>query len=346
MTRKFGIGLVGIGHAVTPHLRSLKDLDDRIAVRGVFARNAERREAFAAEHGYKPFDSYAALLADDGLDAIILLTPPNQRRELVREAAAAGKHIFMEKPVERTTAAAEEIVAICEKAGVRLGITFQHRFREGSLKARELLQSGALGKLATAYLVVPWWRGTDYYNEPGRGTFEQDGGGVLITQAIHSLDLMLSLTGQAETVSAIAGTSSLHDIEVEDFVGAGVRFRNGALGSIMATTAAFPGAQEYMVFGCERGTATLSGSVLTVAWQDGRRDVFGMEASTGGGDDRMAFPHDWHRSQIAEFVDAVEAGRDPVSNGRTALEVHYLIDALLASSQQGKAVTVRTGSAG
>lgn len=344
MTRKFGIGLVGIGFAVTPHLRSLKDLSDTIEVRGVYARNTERREAFAEEHGWPAAESYEALLADDGLDAIILLTPPNQRVELVEKAAKAGKHIFMEKPVERTTPVAEKIVSICEEAGVKLGITFQHRFREGALKAKELLESGALGAMATAYLVVPWWRGNDYYSEPGRGTFEQDGGGVLITQAIHSLDLMLSLTGQAETVSAIAGTSKLHRIEVEDFVGAGVRFRSGALGSIMATTAVFPGAQEYMVFGCEKGTATLSGSVLTVAWQNGRQEVFGMEASTGGGDDRMAFPHDWHRSQIVEFVEAVRAGRDPVSNGRTALEVHYLIDALLQSSREGKAVTVRTGA--
>ena len=345
MTGKFGIGLVGIGHAVTPHLRSLKDLSDTIEVRGVFARNKERREGFAAEHGFPAAASYEALLENDGLDALILLTPPNQRLDLVEKAAKAGKHVFMEKPVERTTAAAEKIVAVCEAAGVRLGITFQHRFREGALKARELMQSGALGDLATAYLVVPWWRGSDYYNEPGRGTFEQDGGGVLITQAIHSLDLMLSLTGQAETVSAIAGTSKLHEIEVEDFVGAGVRFRNGALGSIMATTATYPGTQEYMVFGCTKGTATLSGSVLTVAWQDGRQEVFGMEASTGGGDDRMAFPHDWHRAQIAEFVEAVEAGRDPASSGRTALEVHYLIDALLASSREGRAVSVKTGTA-
>ncbi|MBU1175163.1 MAG: Gfo/Idh/MocA family oxidoreductase [Alphaproteobacteria bacterium] len=343
MTGKFGIGLVGLGFAVTPHLRALRDLSDTIAVRGVYSRNRERREAFAAEHGYKAAESYAALLADAELDAVILLTPPNQRLELVEQAARAKKHIFMEKPVERTTEAAERIVALCEQAGIRLGITFQHRFREGALKARELLASGALGELATAYLVVPWWRSADYYSEPGRGTFAQDGGGVLITQAVHSLDLMLSLTGQAETVAAIAGTSRLHRIEVEDFVGAGVRFRNGALGSIMATTAAYPGAQEYMVFCCTRGTATLSGSVLTIAWQDGRREVHGMEASTGGGEDRMAFPHDWHRSQIAEFVEAVQGGRDPVSNGRTALEVHYLIDALLASAREGRAMSVKTG---
>lgn len=333
--RKFGIGIVGIGMAASPHVKSLKDLSDRIDVRGVYSRNKENREAFAVEHGFPSAESYEALLADEKLDAIILLTPPNARVALVEQAARAGKHIFMEKPVERSTKAAIHIVETCEKAGVKLGITFQFRFREASLAAKKMLGGGELGPLASVILNVPWWRSTEYYQEPGRGTFEQDGGGVLITQAIHSLDLLLSLTGPAREVQAISGTSVLHDIEVEDFVGAGVRFENGALGSIMATTTAYPGGQEYIVFNCAKATATLKGSVLTVDWHDGRTEDFGEEAATGSGDDRMAFPHEWHRAQISEFVDAVKAGRDPISNGRTALDVHHLIDALLSSAKNG-----------
>ena len=130
---------------------------------------------------------------------------------------------------------------------------------------------------------------------------------------------------------------------MEDFVGAGVIYENGALGSIMATTTAFPGGQEYMVFNCTKATATLKGSILTVDWHDGRSETFGEEASTGSGDDRMAFPHDWHRTQIAEFVEAVQAGRDPVSNGRTALDVHHLIDALLTSAKEGVRTRVEHG---
>ena len=341
--RKFGVGIVGIGMAATPHVKSLKDLSDIIEVRGVFSRNKENRETFAKEHSFPVSDRYEAMLADENLDAIILLTPPNARVALVEQAAAAGKHIFMEKPVGRSTKAATHIVETCEKASIRLGITFQHRFREASLTAKKMMSSGEMGPLASVFLSVPWWRSTEYYQEPGRGTFEQDGGGVLITQAVHSLDLLLSLTGPAKEVEAISGTSALHDIEVEDFVGAGVIYENGALGSIMATTTAFPGGQEYMVFNCAKATATLKGSILTVDWHDGRSETFGKEASTGAGDDRMAFPHDWHRTQIAEFVEAVKAGRDPVSNGRTALDVHYLIDALLTSAKDGVRTRVEHG---
>lgn len=341
MQRKFGVGIVGLGAGAPPHAKSLQDLGDIVDVRGVYARNQTTSEAFGKKYGFPVSESYQALLDDEKLDAIILLTPPNARKELVEQAANAGKHIFMEKPVERTCEAAEYLVETCEKAGVKLGITFQFRFREASMAAMKMLEGGSVGPLASVVVNVPWWRSSEYYNEPGRGTFAQDGGGVLITQAIHSLDLMLSLTGPAQEVAAIAGTSTLHNIEVEDFVGAGVLFENGALGSIMATTTTYPGSQEYMVLNCAKATMTLKGSVLTVDWHDGRLEVIGAQESTGGGDNRMAFPHEWHRAQISEFVQAVQAGRDPVSNGRTAMRVHYLIEALLHSSKVGARVAVK-----
>ncbi|MBL1421055.1 MAG: Gfo/Idh/MocA family oxidoreductase [Alphaproteobacteria bacterium] len=335
MTGKFNVAIVGLGMAASPHVKSLKDLSDIVNVAGVYSRNEASRVAFGKLHNLPVAESYESLLADEALDAVIILTPPNARKELVAQAAAAGKHIFMEKPVERSSVAALELVEICEAARVKLGITFQFRFREAALKLKSLIQSGEMGALASVMLSVPWWRSGEYYQEPGRGTFEQDGGGVLITQAVHSLDLMLSLTGRAAEVQAMAGTSILHDIEVEDFVGAGVRFAGGAIGSIMATTTTYPGQSEYLTLNCMNATATLKGSILSVDWHDGRSETFGKEAGTGGGDDRMAFPHEWHRAQIEDFINAVQNDREPISNGRSALQVHYLIDALLASARDG-----------
>ncbi len=341
MARRFGIGIIGAGGATRPHALALKALDDTIEVRGVYRRDAAKRRAFADEHGFPEASSLEALLDDAELDAVIVVTPPNARQEIVAAAANAGKHVLMEKPIERTTEAAERIVATCRNAGVKLGIVFQHRFREGSSKLAALLRDGALGPIATVSLNVPWWRTQGYYDEPGRGSFAQDGGGVLLTQAIHSLDLMLSLTGPVASVAAIAGTTSLHRMETEDTVGAGWRFANGAIGGMIATTALYPGGTETLVLGCEKATATLAGGTLTLAWHDGRMETFGDAPSdTGGGADRMAFPFAWHQAQIAEFVDAVQAGRDPYSNGDTALRVHRLIDALLLSSREGRQVEV------
>lgn len=338
---KFGIGIVGAGMAAKPHAEALNALKDRVEVRGVWRRDPAALDQFCSTYGFPAASSYAAMLADPAIKAILVLTPPNAREDLVAAAADAGKHILMEKPVERTTEAAERIVARCEEAGVTLGIIFQHRFRAASKALSAKVASGELGTLFSAHLVVPWWRPqAGYYDKPGRGSFAQDGGGVLITQAIHSLDLMLSLTGPAKAVTALAATTGFHQMETEDFVAGGIEFANGAVGGLMATTANFPGGAESLTLNFERASATLTGGNLTLRWFDGRSETVGEASSSGGGADPMAFPHDWHMEQIAEFADAVQAGRQPVSTGKTALQVHYLIDALIASSRQGMRMTL------
>jgi UDP-N-acetyl-2-amino-2-deoxyglucuronate dehydrogenase len=337
----FGIGIVGAGMAAKPHALALAALKDRVDVRGVWRRDRTALKAFCADYGFPAADSYEALLADPQIDAVLILTPPNAREALVEAAAKAGKHVLMEKPVERSTEAATRIVDMCERAGVTLGIIFQHRFRAASKALTDKVRSGELGVLRAVHLVVPWWRPQQgYYDRPGRGTFAQDGGGVLITQAIHSLDLMLSLTGPARAVTALAATTGLHQMETEDFVAGGVEFSNGAIGGLMATTANFPGGPETLTLNFDRASATLAGGTLTLNWFDGRTETVGEQSSSGGGADPMAFPFDWHMAQIAEFVEAVQAGRQPLSTGRTALEVHRLIDALIRSSQEGRRVEV------
>ncbi|KRA96811.1 oxidoreductase [Devosia sp. Root685] len=339
--RKFGLGVVGAGMAAKPHALALDALRDRIDVRGVWRRDAEALKQFCDLYDFPAAQSYEAMLADPELDAVLILTPPNAREPLVAAAAAAGKHVLMEKPVERTTEAAARIVEICERAGVTLGIIFQHRFRAASKALAARVASGELGKLFAAHLTVPWWRPQEgYYDKPGRGSFAQDGGGVLITQAIHSLDLMLSLTGAVKSVTAIAATTGFHEMETEDFVAGGLEFANGAVGGLMATTANFPGGAESITLNFAKASATLAGGNLNLKWFDGREENIGEASNSGGGADPMAFPFDWHMAQIAEFAEAVEAGRQPVSTGHTALAVHKLIDALIASSREGRRVEV------
>ena len=339
--RKFGLGVVGAGMAAKPHALALNALKDRIDVRGVWRRDAAALKEFCDLYDFPAAKSYEAMLADPDLDVVLILTPPNARETLVAAAAAAGKHVLMEKPVERTTEAAARIVEICDKAGVTLGIIFQHRFRAASKALADRVASGELGKLFAAHLVVPWWRPQKgYYDKPGRGTFAQDGGGVLITQAIHSLDLMLSLTGPVNSVTALAATTGFHQMETEDFVAGGLEFANGAVGGLMATTAFFPGGAESISLNFEKASATLAGGNLNLKWFDGREENIGEARNSGGGADPMAFPFDWHMAQIKDFADAVEEGRQPVSTGHSALAVHKLIDALIASSREGRRVNL------
>ena len=335
--------IIGLGMAVTPHAKSLLDLRDRVEVACAYSPTAVRRDAFAAKFGLPVTDDVDAIVADPSIDYAVLLTPPNARAELVRRLAAARKHILMEKPVERTTPAAEAIVATAEQAGVTLGIVLQHRFRAVAERLAERLASGELGNLAAASITVPWWREQSYYDEPGRGTYARDGGGVLISQAIHTLDLALSLTGPVDEVAAVAGTTPLHRMEAEDFVAAGLRFANGAHGSLMATTAFYPGAPERIELGCRRAHAVLGPGGVSIRYHDGREEDFGEARGSGSGADPMDFPHDAHRALHADFIDALDEERAPRVTGRDALAVHRFIDALVAAARGRTAVRPADG---
>ena len=332
--------IIGLGMAVTPHAKSLLDLRDRVEVACGYSPTAARRGAFAERFGFPVTGDLDGIIEDPSIDYAVLLTPPNARAELVGSLAEAGKHVLMEKPVERTTTAAEEIVATAERAGVTLGIVLQHRFRAVAERLGERLASGALGTLAAATIMVPWWREQSYYDEPGRGTYARDGGGVLISQAIHTLDLALSLTGPAAEVVAVGGTTPLHRMEAEDFVAAGIRFASGAHGSLMATTAFYPGAPERIELACSHASVVLGPDGVSIRYHDGREEDFGEAQGSGSGADPMDFPHDAHRALHADFLDALVEGRAPRVTGRDALGVHRFIDALVEATRTATSVPV------
>lgn len=334
------IAVIGLGMATRPHLDALVQLQDRVEVAGVFNRTRAKADSVSRTYGFPVFESLDAIATDAGTDAVIIATPPNQRLDIVTAMAAAGKHILMEKPVERTFSAASQIVNLCEEYGVTLGIVFQHRFREAALRLRTLIAENALGDLALVRAEIPWWRGQDYYDVQGRGTLERDGGGVLISQAIHVLDLMLSLTGPAKSVQAFTATTKLHRMESEDFVSAGLTFASGLVGSVVATTATYPGEEERLVLDGTKANALLQGGRLTVTWRDGRTEHIGAASGTGGGADPMAFPCDWHRDLILDFVQSVNEGRAPVITGQEALRVHALIATMIRSGQEGRQIDV------
>ena len=337
------IAVIGLGMASKPHLEALGELRGAVECAGLLSRTPSRTDEFAASTGFPALLSLDDITGDPSIDAAIVLTPPDQRTEIVNKLAAAGKHILCEKPIERNLDAARGIVSTCEDAGITLGVVFQHRFRAGTRRLAQLLSEGALGDLTLVRADVPWWRPQSYYDVPGRGTLARDGGGVLISQAIHVLDTMLSLTGQVSAVQAMTATSKAHRMETEDFAVVGLTYESGAVGSVVATTAGWPGGTESILIDGTLGKAELRGGHLTVSWHDGRTEETAEAASTGGGADPMAFPCDWHRDLIADFADAIANGRQPVISGREGLNVHALIDAILVSSREGRVAPVEKG---
>ena len=327
----------------TPHAESLNDLRARVTVAAAYTRSRERASRFAEHVAFPLAHDLDAIAADASINCVLIATPPSSHLELVTQFAQAGKHILLEKPLDISVPRAESLVQTCHQHQVRLGVVFQHRFRPASLRLRELVQSGALGRIAIANVYVPWWRPQSYYDVPGRGTLARDGGGVLITQAIHTLDLFLSLIDGVSEVMAYSTTTPLHTMETEDTVTAALRLSNGGIGALAASSATYPGFGESIELTGTLGTARLAGAQLQVHFQDGRTETAGEAAATGGGADPMAFTNEAHRAVLAEFLDAIEQDRDPVNSGRAGLKVHRLISALLESARCRGSVSVPVG---
>ncbi|WP_345890821.1 Gfo/Idh/MocA family oxidoreductase [Devosia oryzisoli] len=332
MTKKFGVGIIGLGMASLPHARALLALGDRIDVIDAFSPSAARRAAFSDKHGLPVAGRVEAIFNDPRIDAVLILTPPNTHLELVQMAAAAGKHVLLEKPLDVSIERSERLVEAAEAAGIALGIVLQNRFRPAAQKLKSLLSEGLLGRLVHVSARTSYWRDQSYYDEPGRGTLARDGGGVLLTQAIHNLDLMTWLVGIPETVAGFAITTPVHSMEGEDLATASLRFADGALGSITATTCAFPGKADVIELIGTKGSALLDGTQLTAWLHDGTVIAFdGGDTGSGSGTDPMGFSSQAHQALMTDFADAVANGRAPAVTGRDILAVHYLIAAILAS---------------
>jgi UDP-N-acetyl-2-amino-2-deoxyglucuronate dehydrogenase len=331
---RIGVGIIGLGMALKPHVLALRDLHDRVDLIGGFSPTAARRSDFAKAWDLSTVDSLDALLDDKRISAVLISTPPRTHAELVLRAARAGKHVLVEKPLDIDHASARRLVDEVEALGRTFGVVFQHRFRLGAIALREHLRERALGDLVSVSASIRWWRSFEYFAEPGRGTMARDAGGVLLTQAIHTLDLLLDLVGPVKRVTALVRTSPIRSIDTEDIACATVEYANGAVGIVDATTTAYPGYPERIEIAGTKGSAVLEGERL--ALQRHGLPAFTVEGGTsgGGGADPMAFSHESHGRLWADFLDAVPASRQPHASARSALRVHALIDTMLASSRE------------
>jgi predicted dehydrogenase len=348
----YRVGVIGIGLGSGPHLQSLKDLGPRARVVAAFSRSATRRDAVAAQTGLPVTGDLDAVLADPTIDVVAILTPPSSHLELVERAATAGKHVLLEKPLDITTARSEALVERIERAGVTAAVMLQHRFKPSAVRLRQVLEDNGLGAIVGVSVRAPLWRSQSYYDVEGRGSRARDGGGVLISQAIHTIDLMRSLVipvaGPVARVCGFVREGAAHRMETEDIAAASLQFDNGAIGTIDATTAAYPGSLERIEIIGTLGTASLVGTGLTLRWQDGRAEELAPDDMAGGtGANPMAFSHVHHRGVWTDFLDAIDEQRSPRVTPRDALQTHYLIEAILASSAQGGApVDVKRPSSG
>jgi predicted dehydrogenase len=327
------IALVGLGPAALPHLRSLQDLNDRIELRYAFARDPRVDRIQPYTGPVRLTDSLELILQDHEVQAVIVATPPSTHLEICERCFAAGKHVLLEKPIELNLERATRLLELATLAGLQLGVVLQHRFRQASQVLQKLLMDGRLGEVQAASVRVPWWRSQAYYNEPGRGTFARDGSGVLLTQAIHTLDLFRALVGVQSVKSAVVRQTQLHQMETEDHVSALLVLGNGAPGDLMATTAMYPGFPETIEIIGTLGSARLTGGNLQVHFLEGAPVIVSSEGGTGSGANPMDFSHEPHRELITDFMQAISEKRTPRVNGAEALKTQALISELLRVGQ-------------
>ena len=334
--------LIGSGMVAQTHILALRDNGAGVRLGAVLGRDAARTRAFCDEasatlgHPVQDCTDLGVALQTRP-DFALVITPPNARADYASALVAAGVPTLMEKPIERTLQAARSIVDLYASAKIPLGLCFQHRTRAAALALKSSLEAGDLGDIVHVDIRVPWWRDQSYYDAPGRGSYSRDGGGVMINQAIHTVDLALWLTGPVASLSAQMRTSPLHCMEAEDIASALLTFRSGASGVLSAATTSYPGHAESITLTTTTAQAHLEGDTLRIDWHDGRHQIIAPDggAGTGGGADPMAFTHAWHQSVIEDFARCVASGASPIAPPDEALHVHAVIHAMEQSARHG-----------
>ena len=344
-----GFGIVGVGMIANFHAKALQDAEGARLV-GCTDRRQESTQEFAKKHGCRGFASLEAMSADPEIDAITICSPSGAHLDPALAAAAAGKHVVVEKPLEVTTERCDQIIEACDRAGVRLGAVFQSRFHQSSRLMKKAVDSGRFGKITLGDAYVKWYRTQEYYDSGAwRGTWELDGGGALMNQAIHSVDLLLWLMGDVTEISALTDTLTHERIEVEDVAVANLRFASGALGVIEATTTAYPGALKRIEISGSNGTAILEEEDIK-SWQfaddspedeEVRRSMAGRTETGGGAADPAAIGHHGHTALFEEFVSAIREDRPTLLDGREGRRSVEVIRAIYESAKTGQRVRLR-----
>ena len=342
MTTEIGFGLVGYGLIGKVHAEVIRAIAGARLL-AVCGRDLNRTADFAARFGSTGYTDYDDFLKHPGLQVVGICTPNGTHAELGIRAAKAGKHVLVEKPIEIDLDRADRLIDACGNAGVKLGVIFQSRFLPAVQKIKRSIDDGKLGRLILGDAYVKWYRAPEYY-APGswHGTLSLDGGGALINQAIHTVDLLRWIMGPVEKIFAMKAALRYPQIEGEDTLVASLRFKNGALGVIEAATSAKPGFKRRLEISGERGTLILDGDTISCWAIDGETE----EADTGeqitdGSSDPAAISNEGHRRQIEDMIKAVKEDRAPLIDGREGRKSLELVSALYKSAITGEPVNMK-----
>lgn len=322
------------------HANAIQAIED-VVLTSVTDTNREGAESFALKYGVKAFDSYEHMLLQGDIDVVCICTPSGLHASYAIMAAKAGKHIIVEKPMALNLAEADEVIQVCEYNNVKMEVISQLRFTPAVKKLKEAVDSGLLGRIVAGDIHMKFHRSQEYYDKGGwRGTWKMDGGGALMNQGIHGIDLLQYIMGPVKTLSAYTRTLA-RKIEVEDTAAAVVEFQSEALGVIQATTSIYPGYPRKLEMCGDRGSIVLEEDSI-VRWDvEGHvtpEDVIIQGTTSKAASDPSAFGIEGHILQIKDMVEAIKNDRKPLVDqyeGRKPIEI---IMAIYESSKTGRLI--------
>jgi UDP-N-acetyl-2-amino-2-deoxyglucuronate dehydrogenase len=339
------IGILGGGNISQTHARAAHEIDE-VKIVAVCGQNIEKVKGLAKLYEASAYEDLEAFFKHQPMEVVLIGSPSGLHAEHGMQAARQGLHVLVEKPVAITTQQTDELIAECEKAGVKLGVFFQDRVAPDIIKLKEMVDTGRLGKPILASAHVKWYRPREYYKESRwRGIWALDGGGALMNQGVHTVDLLLWLMGGVGSLWAKAITA-LHDIEVEDTAVAAFEFANGAIGCLEAATSAYPGFSRRLELTGSQGTIILENDrILSAKLREPLPEGIGEPPSPAErSSERSVSPTisdtSGHRKIIEDFLHAIVTNKAPLCDGPQARRSVELIQAIYHSSQTGQMVTL------
>ena len=363
---EYGFAIVGCGMIADFHAAAIDELENGRLVVAV-SRSEENARRVAEAHNCDWTTDYRKALERDDVHVVNICTPSGAHAEAAVAAAEAGKHVVVEKPLEVTLERCDRIIEACGKAGVTLAVIFPSRFAEVSMKVKSAVDKGRFGRLTLGDAQIKWWRTQEYYDSGGwRGTWELDGGGALMNQGIHTIDLLQWFMGPVRRIQAFTATLAHERIEVEDVAVAALEFDSGALGMIEGTTAAFPGLSRWIGVHGDAGSAIIEDSSIVrwefrerrpadeevardfaptfqaaeVLWRPNGVSVREKAGAGAGAADPRAISHVGHRRQLEDLLASLESGKPPLIDGREGRKAVEIILGIYRSARTGQVVTL------
>lgn len=339
--QKTRFALIGCGFIGKLHAKVISSLSNSV-LSVVCDQNEEVCCELAKQFNCRSCNDYQEVLDDEEIDAVAICLPSGLHSEITIAAAKAGKHVICEKPIDTVVSRAEEMVSACHENGVKFSVIMQHRFDEPVMHLKKAIDEGIMGQLLWGASRTIWYRDDEYFENPWRGTWKYDGGGALINQSIHYIDLLLYVLGDVRSVSGKCRKLLHKQIETEDIGVANLEFKNGTVGTIEGTTAAYPGLYtELSIFG-EKGTVIIrNDQLLFYQFQSGKNSEFENILNPQKANELRqdaAVGDSSHIRQYQDFIDAIQEDRQPIVSGEDALKSLKVIKAIYQSSEEKREI--------